>query len=70
MISKFVMRHWLEYMESLNKNEESKEFPAQMTPKMTLLISKLYASSYQHSTEAKKIIQQVHHKGQLDFSKF
>lgn len=65
------MRHWLEYMESLNKNEESKEFPAQMTPKMTLQISKLCTSSYQHSTEAKKkIIQQVHHKGQLDFSKF
>lgn len=33
IISKCIMRHWLENVASLNKNEEPKEFPAQMTSK-------------------------------------
>lgn len=64
------MRNWLENVASLNKNEDPKEFSAQMIPKITLQMNRSCTSFYQCITEIKKDIQHACHKGQLDLTKF
>lgn len=49
------MRNWLENVASLNKNEDPKEFSAQMIPKITLQMNRSCTSFYQCITEIKKI---------------
>lgn len=51
----YVMINWLENVASLNKNEDPKEFSAQIIPKMTLEMNKSCTSFYQRTTEIKEI---------------